>query len=192
MSRPLTASPGVLAVVPAVVLAAFIGLVTWHLWPAGNGLGVDVMVVGDGAVREAKDEIERRFRQEGLVPYVVVVAPAACAAAVDAAPSGARIVTSFAERGACSGARRGGLVVEQPVGDGPVRPAGDWKVRSAAPLFTGPESMPCKWWDTPGAGEARPGLGQCGPDGFVRVLDHATLTPAGRERFARLVVEAVR
>ncbi len=49
----------------------------------------------------------------------------------------------------------------------------------------------CQWWDTPGAGEDRPGLGKCQPDGQVAVWADGTLTPAGSERFARALVGAL-
>ena len=185
-AQPLRLRPALLGALVAV------GLLTWYLWPATHGERVDALIVGDGAVRQAKDELERRFRQEGLVPYVVVVSAAGCRAAIDAAPPHAAVVISFVEPGACASGGGEGIVVQQPGGNQVVAPEGDWTIRAAAPLFNGSDVVPCQWWDTPGAGEARPGLGRCGPDGMVRVLDAGSLTPAGRERFARLVVEAVR
>jgi hypothetical protein len=170
-----------------------LGCATWYLWPATRGARNDVVVIGDGAVGVARDELARRFRQEGLVPLVVVTTAADCERAVTAAPPDVDLVISFSEPDACANAGRSGLVVQQPGTAAPVRPHGEWTVRSASPLFVGAlQSVPCSWWDIPGAGEARPGLGRCTPDGTVRVLDGGTLTEAGRERFARLVVEAVR
>ena len=73
----------------------------------------------------------------------------------------------------------------------PSGPSADDGVRPAAPLFNGGEQEDCLWWDTPGAGEDRPGLGQCDSVGKVTVVAGERLTAAGRERFARLVVEAL-
>lgn len=167
-----------------------VAVVGWYVWPATRGDEVDVMVVGDGAVVEARDEIGRRFRQEGMIVRVVEVDP--CDEGVDlrALAGDAVLVLSSAGDG-CTIAGGAGLVVDQPSG-GPLRTTGDgWRHRSAAPLFPGGDFARCEWWDTPGAGEARPGLGRC-EGGSVRLLDGGRLTDAGKERFARLMVEATK
>jgi len=176
------------AVGVVVVLAA-----AWLVWgvPATGGDSVDVVVIGDGAVTQARDELLRRLRQEGMLPEVLEIDSTDCADVAAHLHDAPKVVLSFADWSRCDsdwGAPR----VEQPVRPGGgMRPMGS-NVRPAAPLFTGSDYEPCRWWDTPGAGEDRPGLGQCTTDGTVRVLDRGQLTPAGRERFARLVVESVK
>ena len=174
----------------AAALAAAL-LVGWYLWPATRGDDVDVVVVGNGAVVEARDEIERRFRQEGMI--VEVVERDLCEPGLDlrALAGDAELVVSYRGDRSCTYEGGGGLIVEQPLGSS-VDGSGDgWRRRAAAPLFPGGDFARCEWWDTPGAGEARPGLGQC-VGGGVRVLEDGHLTDAGKERFARLMVEAVK
>lgn len=174
--------------------ALLVGVLAWVVWgaPATRGDSVDVVVIGDGAVTEARDELLRRFRQEGMVPSVVEIDSADCADAAAHLHDAPTVVLSFADWAECDWQWAVDKRVEQPGGQGDdARPIGA-HVRMAAPLFDGAERVTCEWWDTPGAGEDRPGLGQCEPDGKVTVLDDGQLTPAGRERFARLVVESVK
>ena len=180
-------------VAPALGVAVVLALV-WLVWgaPTTRGDSVDVVVIGDGAVSEASDELVRRFRQEGMVPLVLEIDSADCAEAADHLDDAPTVVLSLAEWTECDGAWNVDRRVLQPVRtEGAMGlSGGHW--RPAAPLFTGADREPCQWWDTPGAGEDRPGLGQCESDGMVTVLSDGRLTPAGRERFARLVVESVK
>lgn len=175
----------------AVAAMAATLLVGWYVWPATRGDDVDVVVVGDGAVVEARDEIERRFRQEGMIVHVVERDPCEPGLDLRALRGDAELVVSSSAGRPCTIVGGGGLVVEQPLGSS-VQGSGDgWRHRSAAPLFPGGDVVRCEWWDTPGAGEARPGLGQC-VGGGVQVLEDGHLTDAGKERFARLMVEAAK
>lgn len=162
-------------------------------WSLPDPDHVDVVVIGDRLVGDARPEIERRLRQAGLVPEVVVVAAGdSCGQQVDsAARRDAVVVLSFADD---SGWRSCGqavadAAVQQPGGSDGSSTASSW--RPAAPLFTGDDREACAWWDTPGAGEWKEGLGDCESDGRVTVLEDGTLTLAGRERFARLIVAAI-
>lgn len=176
--------------VVGVVLVALL----WFAWPAANGGPVDVVIIGDRSVESASDELQRRLRQEGFVPRVVFAEPSQCGDVAALADGVDLIVVSFSDWSACSSLPSSvRLLVEQPRGDdAPDALADEHTVRPASLLFTGAERDNCRWWDTPGAGEARPGLGQCLPDGTVAVFAGDELTPAGRERFARLVAEAVK
>lgn len=176
--------------VVGVVLVALL----WFAWPSVGGGDVDVVIVGDGSVNAANDELQRRLRQEGFVPRIVIAEPSQCGEIASLAGGVDVIVVSFDDWSACdslpSSVR---LLVEQPRGAAvPAGLADDHTVHPASLLFTGADQDNCRWWDTPGAGEARPGLGQCQPDGTVAVFAGDELTPAGRERFARLVAEAVK
>jgi hypothetical protein len=182
-SRALLLS-GVLA---AVALATMV-FVWW--WPTARGHDVDVVVIGDAAVRQSSDELLRRLRQEGMVPEVVVLSAAECADATGSYGD-ARVVLSFSSWVDCPSSLRAALLVQQPGGAPPTGASASDGVRPAAPLFNGGDQEDCLWWDTPGAGEDRPGLGQCDALGKVTVLAEGRLTAAGRERFARLIVEAL-
>lgn len=187
----------------AVALLAVV-VVIWWWWPlTRDHEAIDVVVAGNGAVVQARDELERRLRQEGMVPQVVLIDAIDCsrlAAAIDdtGGRGDALVVLSLDDWSACAGLPEIDLLVQQPDGPLPVGLSASLGVRPAAPLFGSPVvsgtpgMQACVWWDTPGAGEDRPGLGKCGPDGEVQVLDDDGLTPAGSERFARLVVEAVK
>ena len=169
-----------------VACAVIVLLATvWFVAPARRGMSIDVEVYGDGSVAEARDEIGRRFRQEGLVVEVHVVPTC------DQVPTTIQrlAVLSFRQWDDCDTVtlERAALLVVQPGGVRP--PVG--RVRDSEALF-GADRVPCLWWDTPGAGEERPGLGRCEFDGLVTVIERGHLTPAGAERFARLLVEAIR
>ena len=127
------------------------------------------------------------------MPSVVEIEPADCGdlGAVLGDTGDAMVVLSLDEWSACGELANIDLLVQQPGAPLPSGLHASLGVRASAPLF-GADAQPCQWWDTPGAGEDRPGLGQCGTDGRVVVVDDGGLTPAGRERFARLVVEAVK
>lgn len=155
------------------------------------------LVIGNGAVAGAQTEIVRRFRQEGVSADVLVVAPTECSDLTSRVTGYDRVVVSFdAWTGCGPWPSQVVLLVEQPGGATVgAEVARGVTVRPASLLFDGEPRVPCTWWDTPGAGEQVPGLGRCEPDGEVTVLDggpdFATLTPAGNERFARMIVESV-
>lgn len=170
------------------VVVVLAGAVLWMVWgaPTTRGNAIDVVIIGDSSVVDSRDELERRFRQEGMVPLVVEVAAADCADAADHFEQAHTVILSFSDWTACDDGWDVDRRVQQPGGEFPV----GGETRPAAPLFNGDEREVCLWWDTPGAGEARPGLGRCEPDGTVAVMSDGQLTDAGRERFARLVVAA--
>ena len=182
------------SVVVGVTLGVVLASLLWFAWPATNGDDVDVVIVGDRSVGSAADELLRRLRQEGFVPRVVIADAAQCTDIEQLADGVDAIVVSFSDWTACTALPSSvRLLVQQPRGAAvPAALAGDHTVRPAALLFTGAERDNCRWWDTPGAGEARAGLGQCASDGTVAVFADDELTPAGRERFARLVAEAIK
>lgn len=194
------------AVRNTVLVAVLAALAAAWWWPVGRSPDeVDVVILGDGPVLEAADELERRFRQEGMVPLVVELDPDQCPDLASAYASatighevrGATVVLSLSEWSLCDGDMAVDLLVQHPGGPLPTDVESSRGVRPSAPMFTPPPDVPqpgdmsCYWWDTPGAGEARPGLGQCRADGFVQIVDDEGLTAAGRERFARMVVEAL-
>ena len=154
-----------------------------------------VLVIGNGSVAGAETEIARRFRQEGEPADVRVVPPTECADLTSRVAGYERVIVSFDDWGGCGPwPSQVIMLVEQPggatVGTDAARGV---TVRPVNPLFGAEPRVACRWWDTPGAGEQVPGLGQCESDGKVTVLDggpdFATLTPAGDERFARMIVE---
>jgi hypothetical protein len=174
-----------------VTATALLCVGLWWSWPTlTRSSSADVLVVGDGAVGQATDEIARRFRQEGNV-VEVLVAEDGCTGLPADIGGAERIVVSFAQWDGCGpwpGAVS--LLVQQPGGGDPRAVADGRRARLATDLFTGADRVPCEWWDTPGDGEQRPGLGRCEVDGMVTVIEDEVLTDAGRERFARLVVES--
>ncbi len=201
----------------AVVAFVAVGLFVAWWWPAlaRDPDRLDVLVVGDGLVTQARDDLARRVRQNGE-SVEVMDAPdrTLCDAHGDIEDlAGSRhpatIVLSFAELGSCTApfdlATDARVVV---LGQPPSTPAqaGDLAAMAAFAganrydyvdpthlLGTSSQEarIGCQWWDTPGAGEDRPGLGQCQPDGQVTVWADGTLTPAGSERFARALVGAL-
>ena len=178
----------------SAVVGVVLVVLSWFAWPSFGGGDVDVVIIGDGSVNTANDELQRRLRQEGFVPRIVIADPAQCGDLASLADGVDDVVVSFSDWSACgalpSAVR---LLVQQPRGAVvPTALADGQTVRPASLLFTGADQDNCRWWDTPGAGEARPGLGQCQPDGTVAVFAGDELTPAGRERFARLIAEAVK
>lgn len=166
----------------------------WWVWPSLSASNsADTVVVGDGSVAASADVLARRFRQEGHVVEVVVVAPDGCTDLAERAAGVERVIVSFATWDGCGPwPDNVALLVQQPSGGDPRPVSGGVDVRLASDLFDGSERPPCAWWDTPGAGEDRPGLGRCEADGRVTVSAGGMLTDAGRERFARLVVASTR
>ena len=110
-----------------------------------NNTNSDVVVIGDGAVTQARDELLRRLRQEGMLPEVLEIDSTDCADVAAHLHDAPKVVLSFADWSRCDsdwGAPR----VEQPVPpEGGMRPIGS-NVRPAAPLFTGSDYEPCRWW----------------------------------------------
>jgi hypothetical protein len=172
--------------ITALAVAVLAALIVVPLVRAATGThGETVTVVGGETVRQASDELARRLRQQGYAP--VIIAVDSCAD-VPAGLEGTVVVVveadTWYDTAVSTCASLSGdddrTVASPLVSDG-----------SSEPMF-GADRMPCVWFDTPGAGEDRPGLGQCESDGFVTIIDDGLLTPAGRERFARRVVESLR
>jgi hypothetical protein len=194
-----------------------VGLFVAWWWPAlaRDPQRLDVLVVGDGLVTQARDDLARRVRQSGeSVDVVEASARTLCDARRDVDDlAGSRhpatIVLSFAELGTC--AEPFDLATDARVvvlGQPPSTPTQAGTLATMAAFadangydFVDPTHLlgtssketriGCQWWDTPGAGEDRPGLGKCQPDGQVTVWTGDSLTPAGSERFARALVGAL-
>jgi hypothetical protein len=200
----------------AIAVAGVVLFVVWW-WPAlaRDPDRLDVLVVGDGLVTQARDDLARRVRQNGE-SVEVVDAPAStlCESRGDVDDLAAKrhpstVVLSFARLGTCSAAfdlsTDARIVVLGQPPSTPTQAADLDAIASFADangydyvdpthlLGTSSEEtrIGCQWWDTPGAGEDRPGLGTCQPDGQVTVWAGGSLTPAGSERFARALVGAL-
>jgi hypothetical protein len=179
---------------PPILVTVVVAVLLWWAWPSlAASTTADTVVIGDGAVAASVDELGRRFRQEGHVVEVLVVDAQDCPDVPGDASGADRVIVSFAGWEGCGPWPDDvALLVQQPGGGDPRPASGTVDVRLASDLFTGGDRAPCEWWDTPGAGEDRPGLGQCAADGWVTVSIDGVLTDAGRERFARLVVASIR
>jgi hypothetical protein len=201
----------------AVIAVVGVGLFVAWWWPAvaRDPDRLDVLVVGDGLVTQARDDLARRVRQRGeSVEVVDATARTLCDARSEiehlaGSKHPSTVVLSFAQLGTCGAPFDLGADARVVVlGQTPATPAhagdltaiaafaaanGDDYVDPTHLLGTSSEEtrIGCQWWDTPGAGEDRPGLGKCQPDGQVTVWTGGTLTPAGSERFARALVGAL-
>lgn len=175
-----------------IALVALLALV----WPsvARSSSRLDVAVVGNGAVTESSDEIARHVRERGLsVEVTAIDDPCAPGALADAARGARTVIVSFtatsfgrcvAPLRAAIGALGEHIVVTQDEAlvDGAV------DARRLVPAGSGVRSG-CQWWEPPLPAGA---IANCDADGQVAVrLSDATLTVAGRDRFARVVAGAL-
>ena len=183
-------------VAPLLLTLAAVVAGVWWLWPTLTGADhdVDVLVVGDGMLAEARRPIEQRIREEGLFVEWYEVSGWCdeidrLATAVDDIEP-ARVVVAFDATAACVDAaataigRAGGLAVVVP-GAGPepttVAAAGFHTVDPTRLIgAAGPVELPCEWWEQ-----------TCQPTGTaVRGADGG-LTEAGGERLARVVAASL-
>jgi hypothetical protein len=169
----------------------------WWLWPTLTGAehDVDVLVVGDGVLAEARRSIDLRIREEGLAVEWFEASDwcddiGRLATVVDDVGP-ARVVLAFDGADACVGAATAaigdadGVAVVVP-GAGPdpaaVAAAGFLTVDPTRLIGAPgePVELPCEWWEQP-----------CLPAGTpVRGADGA-LTEAGAERLARVVAASL-
>ncbi|MGH9132660.1 MAG: hypothetical protein ACRDZZ_01890 [Ilumatobacteraceae bacterium] len=186
-------TPAALASAVVAVLAVLGAL--WWLWPTLTGAGddVDVLVVGDGTLAGARRSIELRVREAGLSIEWYEGAGwcgelDALASAVDVTRP-AHVVVTFTpgaeclEEAAAALADVGLLAVVDRPADDPAVAAGGFDIVDPTRLTStpdGPATLPCEWWEEP-----------CPPGGTtVREAD-GTLTEAGGERLARILVTAL-
>ncbi|HEX4983747.1 MAG TPA: hypothetical protein VFV63_18710 [Ilumatobacteraceae bacterium] len=168
----------------------------WWLWPTLTGAehDIDVLVVGDGMLAEARRSIELRVREEGLFvewyesrgwcdeigrlasevddvePARVVVVFDGAAACVDAAAT-------------AIGSADGVAVVVPGVGPDPATvAAAGFRTIDPTRLIgvAGRVELPCEWWEEP-----------CAPTGTVVRGAGGGLTEAGGERLARVVAASL-
>jgi hypothetical protein len=184
-----------LLVTGAVAVVASLVVVLWWSWPslAGHDEQLDVLVVAEGELLEARRSMDLRVRQTGQSLEWIDLDPSWCGqldelvAQIEASDPG-RIVLSAT--GTCLPALLDRLPDEDPVlvpvpgttstpeflaglGDTVVDPVRLIGSRTPGLVF------PCEWWD------------RCA-EGVVVVRDETgALTPDGGERLARLVVAAL-
>jgi hypothetical protein len=173
------------------IAAAVAGM--WWLWPAvsGSARDVDVLVVGDGVLAEARRSIELRIREEGLsVDWFESddwcdEIDALATVVDDTEP--ARVVVAFDGQTACIDAAAAAITGTDGVavvvaGAGPdpstVAAAG-FRTVDPTRLIGAPDgtvTLPCEWWEQ-----------SCAPPGTT-VRDVAgVLTETGGERLARVL-----
>lgn len=171
-------------------------LLVVYLWPtfARSADRRDVVVVGDGAVAAASDELGRHLRERGLRSDVVGDIDPCDADALQGAIEDARaVVVSYT--GSTIDRCRDAVVSFVSSLDDPIvvnQDAGgldDGVDATVLVPVTADARIGCEWW------EPRPPAGaivNCEPDGFVTIRDElGDLTVAGRNRFARVVAGAV-
>jgi hypothetical protein len=179
----------------AWVLAAVVAGV-WWLWPTLTGADddVDVLVVGDGMLADARRPIELRIREEGFtVEWREATGLCddigALATLIEATDPG-RVVVALDDRPACPEAAitamRGAERLVVVAGGGPdpasLAEAGFDIVDPTRLLGApgGPVTMPCEWWEQP-----------CPPEGTVVRGADGGLTEAGGGRLARVLAAAL-
>ncbi len=168
----------------------------WWLWPTLRGADddIDVLVVGDGILAEARRSIELRVREEGLsVEWHEATGLCddihALATLVEATDPG-RVVVALTDGHACPEAAATALRSTERLvvvaGGGPdptALAAAGFETVDPTRLIGAPGGstvLPCEWWEQ-----------LCGPEGAtVREAD-GTLTEAGGERLARMLVAAL-
>lgn len=183
-----------------IVAALLVGV--WMWWPAiaRDPQRVDVVVVGTGQVGEADQSIQRRIREEGQSVEMVRIDPCTDTAGSLAALTEHRpsvVVLSTTDPAACAerwetllgdaADAAGGnptLIVLTQTGQTtlPGDIAGQAVVADPSRLL-GDSSVTrigCQWWD------------DCEPDGQVTIRTaEGSLTPAGAERVARVLVGTI-
>jgi hypothetical protein len=193
--RPLGArGVGVLLWGLAAVVAVAAGV--WWLWPTLTGADddVDVLVVGDGMLADARRSIELRIREEGFNVEWHEAAGlcddiGALEALIEATDPG-RVVVALTDGPACpqaaatvmSSADR--LVVVAGGGaDLAVLDAAGFDIVDPTRLIGAPGgqvTLPCEWWEQP-----------CPPEGIVVRDADGRLTEAGGGRLARVLAAAL-
>jgi hypothetical protein len=185
---------------PPLSIGVVIAIVlVWWWWPSvGRSADrLDVVVVGDTQVIDAREQIERRIREEGFSvesvitepggfcegldelaglvddesPTIVVLSPTeigtGCTLADGVEVAGDATVVALVQPGIQDPGVRAEAEALELTVADPTRLLGD-----AAAV-----RLACQWWD------------DCEPDGQVAVRDDAgALTPAGGERVARVLV----
>jgi hypothetical protein len=180
-------------VAPLLVTVAALVAGMWWLWPTVSGSegDVDVLVVGDGVLAEARRSIELRIREDGWSVDWLESSDwcdeiDALATVVDDTEP-ARVVVAFDGQTACIDAAAAAIMGADGVavvvaGAGPdpstVAAAGFRTVDPTRLIGApgGTVTLPCEWWEQP-----------CAPRGTtVRDVDGA-LTETGGERLARVL-----
>lgn len=178
---------------PLLLAMAAVIAGTWWLWPTINGSerDVDVLVVSDGVLAEARRSIELRIREDGLSVEWFESSDWCdeidmLATAVDDTEP-AQVVVAFDTATACIDAAAAAIMNADGVavvvaGAGPdpstVAAAGFRTVDPTRLIGApgGTTTLPCEWWEQP-----------CAPTGTpVREADGA-LTESGGERLARVL-----
>jgi len=168
----------------------------WWLWPTLTGAehDIDVLVVGDGMLAEARRSIELRVREEGL--FVEWYESSGwcdeigrLASDVDDVEPG-RVVVAFDGAAACVdaaataiGSADGVAVVVPGAGPDPatVAAAGFQTVDPTRLIGAGGTvELPCEWWEE-----------VCEPTGTAVRSADGSLTEAGGERLARILAASL-
>lgn len=175
----------------AVVVAG-----VWWLWPTLTGADddVDVLVVGDGMLADARRSIELRVREEGFnVEWHEAVGLCddigALEALIETTDPG-RVVVALTDGPACPEAASTAMsspdrlvVVAGGGADPAALDAAGYDIVDATRLIGAPGgqvTMPCEWWEQP-----------CPPEGIVVRDADGSLTEAGGGRLARVLAAAL-
>ena len=172
-------------------------LLVVYLWPtfARSAERRDVVVVGDGAVVAASDELGRHLRERGLRSEVVLDVDPCDADAAERAIAGAHaVVVSFT--GSTIDRCRDAVMQFVSSLDDPivVRQDAGGLVEAASTRRCSSPRVPMPASAVSGGNRAPPAaaIANCEADGLVTIRDElGDLTVAGRDRFARVVAGAV-
>lgn len=180
-------------------LSVAVVLVAWW-WPglSGEGSEPEVAVIGTGEIAKAREEVSRRLREAGLSVSWVASVQSWCDftdayadlddETVIMAPEDLRPCGDESDRfvRSLSGVSARRLVVvsldQEPTDDiefASLVDAGARRVPSERLIGAFDERMPCLWWD------------DCPPEGSIVTRTENGLTPAGRQRLARLLVTQI-
>ncbi len=177
----------------AAVVVVLVGL--WWAWPSLTAHDrTDVLVVDDGLLAPGREVLDQRTREDGRsvtwqpVDDAWCTDPAGLVRAVDALEP-AEVVLGLQGDAACATALVGALHGRDVVAVADPTSAAAGALTGAAVTVVDPTRLvgaepdlrlPCQWWE------------QCDGDGRVGVRGaDGTLTPAGLERVARMVVAAL-